>query len=66
MKVVIWIVSVLITSIVVVLIKEAGFILGEIPTMILYAPMFFVTPILCKKWDEYKATKRDGNDKVDS
>jgi len=57
MKALIWIASILITSIVAVIIKAAGVTLGAIPTMILYAPMFFITPKLCKKWHERKAKK---------
>lgn len=57
MKILIWALSILITSIVAVVIKSAGITLGAIPTMILYAPLFFITPKLCKKWDEHKANK---------
>lgn len=58
MKILIWALSIVITSIVAVLIKSAGITLGAIPTMILYAPLFFITPKLCEKWDGYK-TKKD-------
>ena len=57
MKFLIWTLSILITSIVAVIIKSAGITLGAIPTMILYAPLFFITPKLCKKWDEHKSNK---------
>ena len=57
MKILIWTLSILITSIVVVMIKSADITLGAIPTMILYAPLFFITPKLCKKWDEHKESK---------
>ena len=57
MKILIWAASILITSIVAVMIKSAGITLGAIPTMILYAPLLFVTPKLCKEWDEHKAQR---------
>lgn len=57
MKFLIWAASILFTSIIAVMIKSAGITLGGIPTMILYAPLFFITPKLCKKWDEHRAQK---------
>lgn len=57
MKFLIWAASMILTSIVVVMLQEAGITLGAIPTMILYVPLFFITPKLCKKWDERKAKK---------
>lgn len=55
MKILIWALSILITSIVAATIRSAGITLGAIPMMILYLPLFFVTPKLCKKWEEHKA-----------
>ena len=52
MKILIWVLSILITSIISVLIKSTGITLGAIPTMILYTPLFFIVPKLCKKWDD--------------
>ena len=59
MKALIWIASILITSIVVVMLNAVGIHLGGIPTMIVYAPLFFITPKLCKKWDEYKESQKE-------
>lgn len=66
MKILIWALSIIITSIVAVLMKSAGITLGAIPTMILYAPLFFITPKLCKKWDEHKVQKDVQDKKVPS
>lgn len=53
--------AILLTSLMSVIIKGQGITLGGIPTLMLYAPMFFISPLLCKKWDEYKAKRTASN-----
>ncbi len=53
MKVLIWFLCILGMSIIITLIKEAGVVLGGIPTALLYAAMFWLARTLCRKWDEY-------------
>ena len=57
MKILIWSAAVSITSLVIVIINATGHRLGALPTMLICAPMFFLSPWLCKKWDAHKAKK---------
>ena len=61
MKILIWALSIFVTSIVAAMIKSAGITLGAIPTILLYAPLFFITPKLCQKWDDHKKSKESLN-----
>lgn len=52
MKVVIWVVGLLTASLIVTTIRFAfGFILGGIPTALLYGATFGICGYLCKRWD---------------
>lgn len=57
MKILIWVFLIFVTSAISVIIQSAGVTLGAIPTMILYASLFYTAPKLCQKWDKYKAAK---------
>lgn len=55
MKIVIWVLCILVYSAVSVLIREAGIVLGGIPTALLgLALVFGPAPALCKAWDKHK------------
>ena len=57
MKVLIWFLCIFTNALITTLIKEAGVILGAIPTVILYGATFWLARTLCKKWDEHKESK---------
>ena len=57
MKVLIWFLCIFAYALITTLIKEAGIILGAIPTVILYGATFWLARTLCKKWDEHKESK---------
>ena len=57
MKVLIWFLCIFANALITTLIKEAGVILGAIPTVILYGATFWLARTLCKKWDEHKENK---------
>ena len=58
MKIVIWVLCILVCSVVSVLIREAGIVLGGIPTALLgLALVFGPAPLLCRAWDKRKAKK---------
>lgn len=58
MKIVIWVLCILVYSVVSVLIREAGILLGGIPTALLgLALVFAPAPFLCRAWDKRKAKK---------
>ena len=57
MKVLIWFLCIFANALITTLIKEAGVILGAIPTVILYGATFWLARTLCKKWDEHKESK---------
>lgn len=57
MKVLIWFLCIFANVLITTLIKEAGVILGAIPTVILYGATFLLARTLCKKWDEHKENK---------
>ncbi len=52
MKVLIWIGCIFVTSFVIVALRFAGIYLGAIPTLIVYAIMFWIASSLCKSYDE--------------
>lgn len=58
MKILIWLGCALVTSIVVALIAGGTGALGAIPTLILYAPMFYIAKNLCLKVDKRRDEKK--------
>ena len=58
MKVLIWTGIMLIPSIIAILVKDSGIILGGIPTAILYGTAFWFANKLCKKWDWHRVAKK--------
>ncbi len=63
MKVLIWFGCIFGLSLFIVILKNAGIILGGIPTALLYGGMYWSARMLCKKWDEQKAEKGDNHGK---
>lgn len=58
MKFLIWFLCIFANALITTLIKDAGVILGAIPTVILYGATFWLARTLCKKWDEHKEHKK--------
>jgi hypothetical protein len=58
MKILIWFGCIFMLSLITVLLKYAGVLLGFIPTFILGSLMFWTARTLCKKWDIYKQNKK--------
>ena len=54
MKVLIIFLCLFASALITTLIKEAGVILGAIPTAILYGATVWLARVLCKKWDKHK------------
>ena len=63
MKVVIWLGCIFGLSFFIVILKNAGIILGGIPTALLFGGMLWLARTMCKKWDEQKAEKGDNHGK---
>lgn len=61
MKILIWIACLLVNSIITVVIKVNGIILGGIPTLIMYMITFAGARTLCEKWEEHKCNKEKRN-----
>lgn len=57
MKFLIWFLCIFANAIITTIIKEAGVILGAIPTVILFGATMWLARTLCKKWDEHKENK---------
>lgn len=57
MKVLIWFLCIFANALITTLIKEAGVILGGIPTALMFAATLWLARTLCKKWDEHKGNK---------
>lgn len=53
-------------SVIIVIIKSSGIILGFIPTAILSYVMFISAKKLCKKWEEHKQKKKTEIEEADS
>ena len=67
MKALIWIGCIFCFSLFRVLIKDAGIILGGIPTALMFGGMWWLATTLCKKWDARKnnnENKGDNDDEV--
>ena len=67
MKALIWIGCIFCFSLFRVLIKDAGIILGGIPTALMFGGMWWLATTLCKKWDARKNNndnKGDNDDEV--
>ena len=54
MKFLIWFLCIFANAIITTIIKEAGVILGAIPTVVLFGATMWLARALCKKWDEHK------------
>lgn len=65
MKALIWIGCILCLSLCFVMIKNAGFILGGIPSALMFGGMWWIASSLSKKWDARKQ-KKDEEDNVDN
>ena len=52
MKIFIYAVCIILLAIIQVIIKDAGIILGGIPTAVLYAAFLGLASMLCKLWDK--------------
>ena len=62
MKVVIWIIGIFTASLIVTTIREVGgFILGGLPTALLYGATFCICGYLCRRWDEQHGRKKNIN-----
>ena len=57
MKFLIWFLCIFANAAITVLVKEMGFTLGVIPTVILFGSTLWLARTLCNKWDEYKWNK---------
>lgn len=57
MKFLIWFSCIFANALITTLIKEAGVMLGAIPTVILFGATIWLARTLCKKWDEHKENK---------
>ena len=57
MKFLIWFLCFLANAIIITLIKEAGIILGGIPTALMFVATWWLAQTLCKKWDARKEIK---------
>lgn len=72
MKILIWFICIFVNSLITVLLKYAGFMLGGIPTAIFAGLTIWLACVLCKKWDKHrsrrvsaKAIERDKKTKFD-
>ena len=65
MKALIWIGCIFCFSLFRVLVKDAGIILGGIPTALMFGGMWWIASSLSKKWDARKQ-KKDEEDNVDN
>jgi hypothetical protein len=65
MKFLIWFVTIFVTALITSVIREAGIILGAIPTVIIYGAMLWVARTLCKKYDERKGIKNKPIEQID-
>lgn len=65
MKALIWIGCIFCLSLCFVMIKNAGFILGGIPSAFMFGGMWWIASSLSKKWDTRKQKKNE-EDNVDS
>lgn len=59
MKFLIWFVCFFVCALVQVIIKNAGFILGGIPTALLVGLAYWAARSLCKLWDRHRAAKKE-------
>ena len=57
MKALIWIGCIFTLSLCFVMIKNAGIILGGIPSALMFGGMWWIASSLCKKWDGRKERK---------
>lgn len=58
MKFLIWFSCIFANAIITAIIKEAGVILGAIPTVLLVGATMWLARTLCKKWDKHKKYKK--------
>lgn len=58
MKFVIWFVCCFVFAFIQMLLRDAGILLGGIPTAVLAAAMFWVARKLCEKWNHREIEKK--------
>lgn len=58
MKVLIWILCIFANALITTLLKEAGILLGGIPSALLFGGSFWLAHKLCKKWDEHQSNNK--------
>ena len=59
MKVLIWCLCFFANAFITTILKQAGIMLGGIPTMLLFAGTIWLARTLCKSWDERKKAKKE-------
>lgn len=67
MKFLIWFGCFFLNAIITIIINSNGFILGGVPTALLFLGCYFLAKTLCKKWDKHKENKlvkKKSNDKL--
>lgn len=57
MKFLIWGLCLFANGIITTLLKNAGILLGAIPTIILFSATIWIAQMLCKKWEKHKEVK---------
>ena len=57
MKIIIWLAGIFVLSLIITIIRSSGFILGGLPSALLYGAMFGLCAYLCKLWDKHKKSK---------
>ena len=57
MKFLIWFLCFFANGIITTLLKNAGILLGAIPTVILFSATIWLAQMLCKKWETHKESK---------
>ena len=62
MKALIWIGCIFTLSLCFVMIKNAGIILGGIPSALMFGGMWWIASSLCKKWDSRKERNTNKED----
>ena len=67
MKVLIWVGCIFSLALILTLIASSGFILGGLPSVLLFGGMIFLAKTLCKQWDNRHAkteTKENTEEKT--
>lgn len=58
MKFLIWFMCFFVCAVIQVIIKNTGFILGGVPTALLFGLTYWVARSICKRWDQHRAAKK--------